>query len=109
TGPNGTPSNGNLSPTGFAPSDANLANGAKLGTIAPSNGALSNGPLSSALDTSPLGANPSPATGTRLQLTLVPPDQQSAQLKELEQRLARSRQQMTPQQAAQAYNEEVKL
>jgi hypothetical protein len=105
-----TPANGVSSPTGFAPADANLANAARVGAAAPSNGALSGGALNSALNTSPLGASSTVVPGTRQQLvTLVPPDQQSAQLKELEQRLTRSRQQLTPTQAAEAYNQEVQL
>jgi tetratricopeptide (TPR) repeat protein len=74
-------------------------------TALPSNGAISNQALTSSLNNQPLNGNPNPAIGTRQQFTaLIPPEQQSAQLKELVQRLAQTKQQ-TPEQSAQAFNE----
>jgi tetratricopeptide (TPR) repeat protein len=75
-----------------------------------SNSSLSNQALNSSLSNQAVGTNLNASSGTRQQLlTLVPASEQSAQLKDLVQRLAQSRQRMSPAQAAQAYNEENRL
>jgi hypothetical protein len=94
----------------IAPANANLnqslqMNSSSNGALASS--AISNPPLNSNISNQQLGSNSNYTPGTRQQLVgLVPPDQQSAQLKDLEQRLASNRQNMTPEQAAQAFNRE---
>jgi hypothetical protein len=100
-----------VNPTGNGPaaSNGNLNSSQQLNSSL-SNSSLSNQPLNSSLTSPAVGANLNADTGTRQQLlTLVPPSQQSEQLKDLEQRLAQSRQRMSPSQAAQAYNEENRL
>ena len=101
--------NVNASGNGAIPANGNLGASQQLNSSL-GNSSLSNQALSSSVNDQALGANLNAAPGTRQQLvSLVPPSQQSDQLKDLEQRLGQSRQRMSPAQAAQAFNEENRL
>jgi hypothetical protein len=92
------------------PGATNLSQSQQLGqpAEAPSNPSMSAQSMNSNIAHQALGGNLQTDQGVQQRL-LVPPAQQSTQLAELEKRLAQSKTKMSPQQATEAYNQEVRL